>query len=813
MWFQKPWILSVGVGCIVGAFAARAPSEVVPCEFEEVETSTTKEGTISTTDPCGGGSDCTISLDCNNNGLDDRCDASCLNTGQFCSGGSSYLDSCTISAACGNDPDCNNNDNPDSCDLAGNDCNGNGVPDECDADCNANGVPDDCDVAGGTSADLDGNGIPDECEDCDGDGIPDDLEDNPFDQDCDGDGVCNGEETPDCNANGLPDTCETDPSTETFAFNSGTLAPMDGLNDQVAAFVSAPGAVSDVTLAFEAIGDLDSIDAPESVRVHIYPYVAGCGDDYLGWCTIGNIFNESGEGSDCPTTPDVDTLPVSAELFNALIAANGGTLEIWMDPSFNVGSCVDSYIALTASYTTTLDCDANGVPDDCDPDCNDNDIPDACDIADGTSPDCNANAVPDECDIADGTSPDCNINAIPDECEDDCNLNGVPDDCDIDPTDPDGDGLVSQDCDASALPDECEPSAEAAGSRYVEITPGGFDFYDMWLDPAENYRIMIEPYPDGLNACNPYWVQDEGFLTDDPALADDMTPDAWCTQYVRDAIVIPSGVYTVIADPINPIGQSLMWNVQTHPFCDVDGNGFANVIDLNGIISCFQGYSDDTINLYSCDQVPAATLTGDCLPPDGIINVDDILACVDFMFYGIDYPCPDPCFTGPEAPMPLEEPTATAELEAVESPSQINPGDYVDVDVDIAGTADLRAYQVSVDISGGSSGTLNLVDVFIDETRSDYAFFGTGETTYPALDVAGRRVANVLQTGSVDATGAVYAATFRFQATSTASGDFTATALVEDADLRSATGDPVGVAATISTTITVDNVYQQPVYK
>ena len=33
------------------------------------------------------------------------------------------------------------------------------------------------------------------------------------------------------------------------------------------------------------------------------------------------------------------------------------------------------------------------------------------------SQDCNANGVPDECDIADGTSPDFNGNGIPDECE------------------------------------------------------------------------------------------------------------------------------------------------------------------------------------------------------------------------------------------------------------------------------------------------------------------------------------------------------------------------------------------------------------
>ncbi len=38
----------------------------------------------------------------------------------------------------------------------------------------------------------------------------------------------------------------------------------------------------------------------------------------------------------------------------------------------------------------------------------------------------------------------------------DCNANGVPDAQDIDPTDPDGNGMVSPDCNANLRPDECE---------------------------------------------------------------------------------------------------------------------------------------------------------------------------------------------------------------------------------------------------------------------------------------------------------------------------------------------------------------------
>lgn len=66
-------------------------------------------------------------------------------------------------------------------------------------------------------------------------------------------------------------------------------------------------------------------------------------------------------------------------------------------------------VRLTAACTCILlpasfDCNANGVPDECD-------------LSRGTSNDCNANGIPDECDVTSGTSFDCNQNGVPDECD------------------------------------------------------------------------------------------------------------------------------------------------------------------------------------------------------------------------------------------------------------------------------------------------------------------------------------------------------------------------------------------------------------
>lgn len=112
------------------------------------------------------------------------------------------------------------------------------------------------------------------------------------------------------------------------------------------------------------------------------------------------------------------------------------------------------------------DCNANTLPDDCEPDedCNNNQTQDVCDIYNETSEDCNKDRIPDECqpdedcnenqvtdicDIGAFTSHDCNCNLVPDDCEVDCNANQVQDDCDLRHE-------TSEDCNDNLVPDECD---------------------------------------------------------------------------------------------------------------------------------------------------------------------------------------------------------------------------------------------------------------------------------------------------------------------------------------------------------------------
>ncbi len=148
---------------------------------------------------------------------------------------------------------------------------------------------------------------------------------------------------------------------------------------------------------------------------------------------------------------DVAFADTRVTLFFDLIGADADTAS---------GVRLDNVVVACSGSDCYFDCNGNGVADECDLDCGEPGGP--CDVPGcGTGADCNNNGFPDDCDIA--SDPDCNGNGILDECETDCQANGVPDDCDTDPTDPDGNGEVSEDCSGDGIPDECETDCQPNG--------------------------------------------------------------------------------------------------------------------------------------------------------------------------------------------------------------------------------------------------------------------------------------------------------------------------------------------------------------
>ena len=412
--------------------------------------------------------------DCNANIIPDECEPDC--------NGNNVADSCDLFQ--GTSEDCNGNFVLDECDIAfgtSEDCNDNGIPDECDmaalpfGDCNHNDVPDDCDIAEGTSEDCGGNLIPDECETrmqvlaimispsdeflaglaepghfvtrvhrCT---IPSYLE--PYDVIIYGPG-------------GYPPPSDRDNIDEMVKSGHGLIIIQDWETAEQFAGLSSP------------LLDAQGWEMRQGTQVVDFdsPLVFGLGatSTLEGNSTVpilepqANVVINWSDG--VPMTATHYYGAGKVVYINDLLACH---LANWEgDPEYGTalmhnaldyvgvpsGDCnrngiPDNCDLAAGTSSDELPAGGDGIPDECQSDCDDNGNPDYQDVMDGGAEDCQPNGLPDVCDLAEGASDDCNGNNFPDECESDCNRNRIEDGCEIA-------AGSSEDCTGNGVPDECE---------------------------------------------------------------------------------------------------------------------------------------------------------------------------------------------------------------------------------------------------------------------------------------------------------------------------------------------------------------------
>jgi len=356
-------------------------------------------------------------------------------------------------------------------------------------DCNGNFVLDATDVANGTSADLDSNDVPDECEDCNSNNLPDSLD------------IAAGTSI-DCQPDGIPDECQQATITRTYKVDDGSAEDTIGLTQAsdiawLNRFTVVDGGetLRTVKLAFgtglpagiEATvcvwGDENQDGDPRDAflrRAQTVTIAGAAGtlrdyditDTYLG--PVGTrffigVYVSGGQAAMAP----IDQTGASAQKSWVAVAPTGeldiesigeaplfGLIDSFGIPGNWLVRAVATRIAdCNANGTldecdiadgTSIDCQGDGIPDDCQlagNDCNSNGIPDDCELASGAANDCQPNGVPDACELASGSSSDVDANGVPDECED-CNRNGLPDSIDI--------ANGAADCQVDGIPDTCQ---------------------------------------------------------------------------------------------------------------------------------------------------------------------------------------------------------------------------------------------------------------------------------------------------------------------------------------------------------------------
>lgn len=194
------------------------------------------------------------------------------------------------------------------------------------------------------------------------------------------------------------------------------------------------------------------------------------------------------------------------------------------------------------------------------------------------------------------------------------------------------------DCDCSAIWDA--PTVDAAGSRYLAITPDEDVPFDM------SFVVSCSAGGSDMYTQEPSGSLNVSTLTYSSGSADFLPPDEWLDSfdalYVKGTDLAPDTTYSVEVD----FGAS--WNssaatATTWPYGDVDDSGGADMKDVACVVECYGGNFGTTAcpnsTEYTCDVVGE---TGSMCLPNEVCDFRDISDVVAAVQSGT-YPCSDGC--------------------------------------------------------------------------------------------------------------------------------------------------------------------------
>jgi hypothetical protein len=179
---------------------------------------------------------------------------------------------------------------------------------------------------------------------------------------------------------------------------------------------------------------------------------------------------------------------------------------------------------------------------------------------------------------------------------------------------------------------ECAaPTAEAIGSRYLEVTPG----------PALNpVALRVEGDPsDPQVACVTAFVQPDGSLGDTPAY---QLPDDWGAIAVFGSQIRPASEYQVMTECQVGAEQTVAATAVVRTWAWGDTNGSGGTIttgDWTRIVDGSNGVFQGDTRWENVDLMPCV--------PDGVIDDLDVAAGRQAVFNGGTFDCEPACNAGP----------------------------------------------------------------------------------------------------------------------------------------------------------------------
>jgi hypothetical protein len=196
-------------------------------------------------------------------------------------------------------------------------------------------------------------------------------------------------------------------------------------------------------------------------------------------------------------------------------------------------------------------------------------------------------------------------------------------------------------------------------------------------------------------------------------------------------------------------------------FGECSPDQFANIHDRNHALACFAGTN-------SCDSinVDAGGAFGGCAP-DGFCNIHDANHALAAFAGTSTCACP----AGP-APQFATAPVGEATVRLWSSEHRITSGGEVDVEIFIDGPVEaLRSYQLDLEVTGGRSGELELVGIFVEDRKDEV--FARRRDVFNAVNRSTGQILSGLEADEgVPARKTAYLATFTYRASGRARGEF-----------------------------------------
>ncbi len=216
--------------------------------------------------------------------------------------------------------------------------------------------------------------------------------------------------------------------------------------------------------------------------------------------------------------------------------------------------------------------------------------------------------------------------------------------------------------------------------------------------------------------------------------------------------------------------------------CAPDGTADGN--DRFHALNCFANIDPDGISAYSCENNPPAAFNvdaggqfGSCAP-DGVCDGNDAFAALNAFGNATSCACPldgGPMPTTPQVPFVVER----ASITLTPSTTNVRPGGFIDIRASLdTGLKDLRGYQLHLASTGGTRGTLALVDISIDDSTA----LGATGPSWSAFNVKTGQMVAGRDNAGVPTSAQAYMATFTYQASANAAGTFAVTLLRDPRD-------------------------------